>query len=72
MMTLFLVFSHVFDDIEDKIRKIFQKKVEKIWRFKNNAYLCSPFERKRSESSLKRLKESTRSKYREKQFIEKR
>jgi len=52
--------------------KNISKKLEKICRLRKSAYLCSPFERKRVKSSLKRLKESTRSKYREKQFIEKR
>ena len=58
-----------FDPFQGKIMKNIEKKVKKIWRFKNNAYLCSPFERKhilkQQQSSLKRLKESTRSKYRE-------
>jgi hypothetical protein len=52
---------------------IFQKNVEKIWRFKNNAYLCSPFERKRIiKSSLKRLITVQEASTEKIQFIEKR
>ena len=29
------------------IHKKYQKKCRKVWKFKNNAYLCSPFEKKR-------------------------
>ena len=36
-------------------KKKIEKFCKKIWRLKNNAYLCSPFEKNGTESSLKRL-----------------
>ena len=56
--------------------KFSEKSCRKIWRLKNNAYLCSPdwkrgLERE-TEKFIEKTEYCTRSKYREKQFIEKR
>ena len=41
--------------LDHKINKKYQKFCRNIWRFKNNAYLCSPFERKRFEKFIEKI-----------------
>jgi hypothetical protein len=69
---LFSVFEPIFDDFEDKIRKYFKKKLKKFGGLKIMRTFAARLRENGTKSSLKRLKESTRSKYREIQFIEKR
>ena len=38
-----------------KSRKNIQKKLEKIWRLRKSAYLCSPFERKRYNKFIEKI-----------------
>ena len=40
---------------DTKVEKIFKKKLEKIWRLRKSPYLCSPFERKRSEKFIEKI-----------------
>ena len=55
------------------LRKIkIEKFCRKIWRLKNNAYLCSPVRKTGHKKFIEKTEYCTRSKYREKQFIEKR
>ena len=60
----------VFTTFEDKNSKKIKKKFEKIWRLKKVRIFAARLRENDvshgTESSLKRLKESTRSKYREK------
>ena len=57
---MFFMLKSVF---EDKIRKNIEKKCENIWRLKKSPYLCSPFERKRCLSRIKKFIEKIEGKY---------
>ena len=41
--------------MDHKFTKNIEKFCKKIWRFKNYAYLCSPFERKRFEKFIEKI-----------------
>ena len=64
-MAVFLSKNGAFYPFGDKITKICEKKCEKIWRIKKSPYLCSPFEKERSEKFIEKTDYCTRSKYRE-------
>ena len=47
------------------LKRFFEKSFKKVWKFENNAYLCSPVRKTGNKKFIEKTENCTRSKYRE-------